>query len=88
MSEENDSPEDRERVALKIAGAILVFYKERREQPVFFCDELRTFVAAHCLIAPASPDRILRMLRQEGRIDYKVTDRSQSEYTFYYQDDV
>ena len=88
MNKNNDSPEDRRRVAKKIASLIIVFYKSRRSKPVFICDELHQFVYEHACVAPASPDRILRLLRREGHLDYKVTDRKNSEYTFYYQEDV
>jgi hypothetical protein len=87
MSHDDDSPEERRRVELKIKNLILRFYYERRSNPIFFCDELRVFVSRNgALVAPASPDRILRMLRQQGHLDYKVTDRTQSEYTFFYQE--
>ena len=85
MSKDNDSPGDRKRVADTIWPLIMEFYRAKEKKPVFFCDELRRFIARQVTVAPASPDRILRMMRQAGALDYKVTDRSNSEYTFYYQ---
>jgi len=73
-------------VAEKISEFILEFYELRRNKPIFYCDELREYVATKCLIAPASPDRILRMLRQEGWLNYEVVNRKRSEYLFHYKE--
>jgi hypothetical protein len=42
--------------------------------------ELHSYVEVQLQIAPASPDRVLRALRQEGDIDYVVVDRRASYY--------
>lgn len=70
-----------ERVASAIAQAVIAFCQGRvRERPEFFADELRRYVANQNLAAPASPDRILRLMRQRGLIDYVVVSRSRSLY--------
>lgn len=48
----------------------------------FHVDELRRYVSDHVAgyIAPASPDRILRDLRQKGAVNYEVVSRSRSLY--------
>jgi hypothetical protein len=44
-------------------------------------EELREFLsAARIAFAPASPDRILRQLRQQGALDYVVVNRAASLY--------
>ena len=48
----------------------------------FHINELHDFVEEDVNIAPASPDRILRALRQEGKLDYDVIDRRNSYYLF------
>ena len=82
MSRDNDSPADRERVYDRIAPLIMVFHHRCGEEP-FHAEELRTFVRDRVPeIAPASPDRILRQLRLEKRLDYEVINRSASLYRF------
>lgn len=74
--------ENIERVSSRIAGAITEFCSARIGKQ-FFMEELRLFVSEKTKphhIAPASPDRILRLLRQQGKLDYKVVSRSQSLY--------
>ncbi len=46
----------------------------------FHADELRAFVIRASGAAPASPDRILRLLRADGTIDYVVVNRRASLY--------
>jgi hypothetical protein len=48
----------------------------------FHAADLREYVAAVHPTAPASADRILRALRQEGRISYVVLNRRASLYEF------
>jgi hypothetical protein len=45
-------------------------------------EELRRFVQAQMKgkVAPGSPERILRQLRQQGELNYKVVSRRQSLY--------
>lgn len=75
-------PEQREnieRVSSRISAAIVEFCSARMGKQ-FFIEELRLFVARRTRVAPASPDRILRSLRQQGKLDYKVVSRSKSLY--------
>jgi hypothetical protein len=48
----------------------------------FHIEELQRYVhdRVQGYVAPASPDRILRDLRQKGVLDYEVVSRSQSLY--------
>jgi len=73
-------PRELKRVASRISAAILDFCRAR-ECMYFYADELRAYVSTECgTNAPASADRILRSLRQSGRIAYVVTSRSDSRY--------
>lgn len=68
-----------ERVSSRIRPAILWFCAHTG---VFHMEELRQFVAkaTENHIAPGSPDRILRQLRKEGLIDYRLLSRQKSLY--------
>lgn len=47
----------------------------------FHAQELRDYISdRNPLAAPASPDRVLRLLRQEKRVDYVVISRKNSLY--------
>ena len=83
--------EERARVRGRIGSLILEFCTERLKQPefegTFFMEELRQFVETKVStdlprqrIAPDSPGRILRQLRQERQLNYKVLWRGQSLY--------
>jgi hypothetical protein len=68
------------RVAERIGGAVLAFSAEVLGKD-FFADDLRRYVRTHVgVVAPGSPDRILRQLRQKRRLGYKVISRSESIY--------
>lgn len=74
-----DAPEERERVKERIAPAILDFARARKRE--FFMDDLRRHITLTVgIVAPASPDRILRQLRQQKKLDYIVVDRRRSLY--------
>jgi hypothetical protein len=76
--EHDDHPEERERVSLRIAGAVIEFC---RQNELFHADELRAWVIRETgIAAPASADRILRQLRQRHVIDYVVLSRRESLY--------
>lgn len=73
------------RVRGKIGTAVLAFLKGRIKDGnrTFYINELQKFVEGFVLsgaIAPASPDRVLRNLRQRGEVDYELLDRSNAEY--------
>jgi Fe2+ or Zn2+ uptake regulation protein len=64
-----------------IVGPIILAFRETHT--IFHAENLRTYVLERApQIAPASPDRILRALRQEGVLDYVVLNRRQSLYQF------
>jgi hypothetical protein len=67
------------RVNNAIARHIETFVCTHKEWHV---EELRKFVfdSVGGYIAPASPDRILRDLRQKGRVNYVVVSRAKSLY--------
>lgn len=62
----------------RIKRAILAFTAHKT---VFRADQLRAYVAARCgSLAPASADRVLRDLRQKGKLNYRVVNRRKSLY--------
>ena len=70
-----------DRVTERIGWAVLAFCADKPYGQTFFADELRRFVRSKVgLVAPGSPDRILRLLRQKGKLDYFVVSRSESLY--------
>lgn len=79
-----------ERVEEKIGRFVIRFCRVRMQiqQPQFFAEELREYVIRELepweTIAPASPDRILRSLRQQHKLDYMVISRSESLYEVLY----
>ena len=67
-----------DRVSDRIAGAITAFLASR---DTFTADELRRAVRERCgEVAPGSPDRVLRDLRQRGVVAYEVVSRKASLY--------
>ncbi len=70
-----------QRVRANIASLVSAFIAERlRTNPVFFISELYEYVSQNASVAPASSDRILRLLKREGAIDYEVISRAKSQY--------
>lgn len=74
--------EELQRVAEKIAGAVIDFCACHRS---FFMDELTSDVRSSMagqghMIAPDSPGRVLRLLRQKKVIAYRVLSRPDSLY--------
>jgi hypothetical protein len=80
MSKINDSPEDRKRVSLRVAALVLDFCKGKR---MFRMQELTEFVSdgVDGYVAPDSPGRILRLLKQQGKLNYRLMSRSDSLYS-------
>jgi len=67
-----------ERVSSRIALSVMRFCAEHK---FFHADDLRQWVIAETgIAAPASADRILRDLRQRGKLNYRVLDRRASYY--------
>jgi len=80
---DDEQDENLERVSSRIAPAILAFLKEvfKRKDRTFYADDLRRAVTrATGIVAPASADRVLRDLRQNHVIDYRVISRRESLY--------
>jgi len=74
--------EELARVYKQIAGVILDF-AQAHPQGVFHVEDLRLYVLDRFpTIAPDSPGRILRQMRQDGVINYVVINRRQSLYQF------
>ena len=69
------------RVNQAISRYVTAFLNAHLNQE-FHVDELRQYVSAHVdgYVAPASPDRILRDLRQKNQVNYTVVSRSKSLY--------
>ena len=67
------------RVSDAIAQHVISFLSNHTE---FYVEDLRQYVFDNVkgYVAPASPDRILRALRQKGVVDYVVVSRSKSFY--------
>ena len=71
---------------LSAKEAVLAFYALRMnsEDPTFTADQLRFFVNNNVIDkaspSPSTADRLLRMLRQEGKLDYEVLNRRNSLY--------
>ena len=70
------------RVKNNIGDLVEEFVKWRwsTNQPRFYMRSLHDFIFHRTNTAPASPDRVLRQLRAQGRINYKVIDRKASCY--------
>lgn len=78
-------PQERARVRSRIGSLILEFceYRLHGYGISFHMEDLKRFVESRLpygYIAPASTDRILRQLRQERQLNYKVVSRRQSLY--------
>lgn len=76
------------RVSMRISDAILLFCRARTVSmakcPQFYMSELLHSVLARTgQCAPASADRVLRLLRSQGKIEYAV-DRGKSLYHLIY----
>ncbi len=72
------------RVAATTKDAILDFMKARLASgdPTFTSDQLRFYVTNNVVgkVSPSSADRVLRLLRQQGMVDYYVVNRGRSLY--------
>ncbi len=78
----NEQQENLERVSVKIRSHVFAFCvgRIRERQPDFTMLELTAYVAERTGVAPDSPGRILRGLRQKERIDYVNTSKKWSRY--------
>ena len=77
-------PQERARVRSRIGSLIMEFFFLARNigNTPFHMEDLRRFVEEGLdgKIAPDSPGRILRQLRQQGLLNYTVVSRRQSLY--------
>jgi hypothetical protein len=70
-------------LASRLAPAVQYFVERRlaSSDPTFTTAQLLHYVRdAVGHVAPGSPERILRMLRQAGKLNYKVVNRKRGEY--------
>jgi len=75
-----DQREHLQRVASKTSAAIAEFFAKLDVGADFRAQELRDHVAAQVQTAPASPDRVMRKMRQDGEINYEFVNRRGSLY--------
>lgn len=68
------------RVRGKTAEAIVEFFSGLQSGEEFHADDLRRWVASRVCVAPGSPDRVMRDLRQRGVLNYVLADRANSLY--------
>lgn len=77
------------RIAASTSEAVLEFIKGRLADPelngAFTSDQLRFYVTNNVKggVSPSSADRVLRMLRQQGKVNYLVLNRLKSLYRAY-----
>lgn len=78
----NEQAENQRRVAKNIESTIVAFARQiyKVRPPLFHMEELTTYVRERVGIAPDSAGRILRQLRQQGKVDYVVVNRRESLY--------
>ena len=76
-------PEQLQRVALNLNETIIEFFAKRlaTQDQRFTANDLRHYVNAKNFgTAPASADRIMRLLKKKGKINYAVVNRGKSLY--------
>jgi hypothetical protein len=90
-AEKREQEQEIRRVYGNLREAILAFCAQVRRQnqdgALFTATALRDFVACHAPSAPGSPDRILRLMRQEGHLNYRVVSRSGSLYELLFMEE-
>jgi hypothetical protein len=67
-------------LTLRQVITLFIINRWKINAPYFTANDLNNYIRARIDAAPASTDRILRRLRQEGKFDYQVTNRKLSEY--------
>lgn len=79
-------PRELKRVKEGIGLYVYQFCKQRLDEGnlEFTIEELSVYIKQHQTCAPDSASRILRLLRQDGIIRYRVLDRSRSLYIIDY----
>jgi hypothetical protein len=80
----SEQKENLDRVASRINGAVLLFCQLNLadQMGLFYMEDLRLYINRSCglEVAPDSPGRILRNLRQRGLVEYRVLSRKDSLY--------
>jgi hypothetical protein len=79
-SKYDDDEDERERVRAKIGEAVFSFCRAHEGQAFHMEDLVRCVRHMAPFVAPDSPSRALRLLRQEGLVNYEVVSRSDSLY--------
>lgn len=71
-----------QRVDARIAHAVVAFWQQRvaSTQQEFHMDDVTEYVRLQHQIAPDSAGRVMRDLRQRGKINYEVVSRRDSRY--------
>lgn len=77
-----EQPKHLRRVSGRIAGHIMLFLARLSVGDEFTLSQLQSWVASQDHGAPDSPSRVLRDLRQCGRVRYSVVSRRSSRYRF------
>lgn len=77
----NEQQQNLNRVEKKISQHILDYFKGKVDF-VFHMQDLQDYVAQYARVAPDSPRRILRELKNKGKVDIELLSRSESRYLF------
>ena len=70
------------RVRGRIGPLVIDFARLVGTGKEFGIEQLQSYILSQAVAAPASPDRILRDLRQRGLLDYVVVSRRGAVYRF------
>lgn len=63
-----------------VGALVMQFFTKRGEGKEFRTSQLRDFVSKKVETAPGTIDRTMRQLRQQGKVNYTVTDRREGRY--------
>ena len=77
---QEEQQENLKRVKDRLSAHVKAFCCEIGTGGRFYAEDLRKSVLAKFKVAPDSPGRILRDLRQSGELDYCIVNRRQSLY--------
>lgn len=82
LSLDFDQKQQLQRVTSRIGSLVVEYFDSLGVGGQFRADDLRNFIGERLeeFIAPGSPDRIMRDLRQRGVINYAVRNRRESLY--------
>jgi hypothetical protein len=77
---QEEQQENLKRVKDRLSAHVKAFCEQIGTGGRFYAEDLRRSVAEKFKGAPDSGPRILRLLRQEGQLDYSIVNRRQSLY--------